>query len=49
MSFRRRSPCLILEFVAIGREISSGEVGKEGEERDDDNFLCLPRDWRVRC
>lgn len=49
MSFRSRSPCLILEFVAMGRERSSGEEGKVGEERDDDNFLCLPRDWRVRC
>ncbi len=45
MSFRSRSPCLILEFVAMGRERSSGE------ERDEDNFLCLARDWRVpvRC
>jgi hypothetical protein len=46
MSFRRRSPCLILEFVAIGRDRSSGEVG---EERDEDNFLCLARDWRGCC
>jgi hypothetical protein len=49
MSFRSRSPRLILEFVAMGRERSSGEVGEEGEERDEDNFLCLLRGWRVRC
>lgn len=47
MSFRSRSPCLILELVAIGRKRSLGEVGEVGEERDEDNFLCLARDWRV--
>ncbi len=41
MSFRSRSPRLILEFVAMGRERSSGEMGEVGEERDEDNFLCL--------
>jgi hypothetical protein len=32
----------------MGRERSSGEAA---EERDDDNFLFLARDWRVpvRC
>jgi hypothetical protein len=49
MSFRRRSPCLILEFVEMGRERSLGKVGEVGEERDEDNFLCLARDWRVCC
>ena len=33
----------------MGRERSSGEVGEVGEERDEDNFLCLARDWRVCC
>jgi hypothetical protein len=51
MSFRSRSPCLILEFVEMGREKkSSGKVvvGEVGEERrDEDNFLCLARDWRA--
>jgi len=49
MSFRRRSPRLILEFVAIGRErspSSSGMGDLEGSEED--NFLEAPRDWRVR-
>jgi hypothetical protein len=49
MSFRSRSPRLILEFVAMGRDRSSGNVGEVGEERDEDNFLCLARDWRVCC
>jgi hypothetical protein len=49
MSFRSRSPRLILEFVAMGRERSLGKVGEEGEGRDEDNFLCLARDWRVCC
>lgn len=49
MSFRSRSPCLILEFVAMGRKKSSGDVGELGKESDEDNFLCLARDWRVCC
>jgi hypothetical protein len=49
MSFRRRSPRLILAFVAMGRDrspSSTGVVGDWGEGND--NFLERPRDWRVR-
>jgi len=42
MSLRRRSPCLILEFVAMGRERSSSAV----DENDD--FPDLARDCRAR-
>jgi hypothetical protein len=37
MSLRRRSPCLILEFVAMGREGSPSVVG------EDDDFPDLAR------
>ena len=49
MSFRRRSPRLILPFVAIGRgrsPSSSGVGDFEGSEEE--KFLEAPRDWGVR-
>lgn len=49
MSFRRRSPRFILEFVTIGRErLPSGSGVGDLDGSEDVEFLEGPRDWRVR-
>jgi len=48
MSFRRRSPRLILAFVTIGRERSPSSSGVgDLDESEEVDFLEGPRDWRV--
>ena len=47
MSFRRRSPRLILAFVAMGRERPPSGVADDPEESED-NFLEPARDWFAR-
>ncbi len=40
MSFLKRSSCLILEFVAMGRDEPSSRTG-EDEDEDNDGFRLL--------